>query len=181
MILSIFTALLGSGIPGFLISCVTTLIKGSEERKMKKFDIEYAQIANEHELNMLQESAKNQQQLQGMKLEELQMNLAASQDIAESKVDEERQKNLYVPVELASKLNSFIGSVRPVVTYSFTLVFLGMYVFLAFESVNNAPNIQDGLLKFLDTEFAKNMNYLFASIITFWFGNRMVDKNKSSK
>ena len=167
--MAILSSILGSGIPGFLMSGLTALFKGRQEKKMKQLDLERAKLDNAHELKMLEETAKNQKVLQNSKLEEIRIHAEANARIAESKVDLARQDSLTAGIKISgTKMASFISSVRPIVTYSFTIVFLSIYIKLAFES--------DNLLAFLDTEFATNMNYLFASIITFWFGNRMIDK-----
>lgn len=176
MFLSILSSILGSGLPGFVMSLITTIIKGREDRKMKEFEIDHIKIENDHELNMLRESAKNQRDLQSIKLEEVSTNLEHAVILAQARVDEALQKNLYLPSKLNNKLNSFISSVRPVLTYGFALVFLSMYILVAVYMMEESTNSIIGLTKFLSTEFAKNMNYLFSSIITFWFGNRMLSK-----
>lgn len=165
--------LLSSGILGFITSLVTPFVRGYQDRKNKLIEIRENRIANDHEIRMLQLSIQNQKELQAMKLEETR--IASDLDITKTgmQIDLAAQKNLYTG---SSKMDAFISSVRPVTTYAFTATFLVILWFYCFSVISHASTTAMGLKEFLSADFVLGMNYLFANIITFWFGNRMLDK-----
>ncbi len=166
-------AILGSGIAGFATSLFTPFIKGHQDRKNKELDMRQLSQEQSHELLMLKTSASYQKQLQEMYVHQSHIQREIEIVNAKGRIDEAMQKSLYTG---NSKMDSFISSVRPVITYAFSVVFLGIFSYHAIHSIFS----ENDIVTFFANDFTKNMEYLFANIVTFWFGNRMIEKLSKS-
>jgi Fe2+ transport system protein B len=163
-------AILSSGIGGFLSALVTPIVQGWQNRKNAKLEMEQEDKRNLHELEIL----KIQQQTQASKVEEVVMTSETNKYIAEISQNVEAYKQM----QGDNKFSSFVAStVRPVITYAFTAVFLYILIIYIRVSLHEFGTNVDTIQKILDNGFVQGMHYLFANIVTFWFGNRMLDKS----
>ena len=121
--------------------------------------------ANEQEINMLQAKAKYASQLSELKLKELD----AEADIQETKSIYEHDRT----IDASPFIDSLRGSVRPVITYLFFLMFICVKGVLMYALIANQN---------LDWKVAIEMAWdpetqaIFSAIIAFWFGNRALSK-----
>lgn len=94
--------------------------------------------------------------------------LDAEADIAETKGIYEHDKNL----DGGGFVNALRASVRPVITYAFFLLFIGVEVSLLVAMLNDGTNMIEALPILWNDEVMA----IFAAILSFWFGNRAVSK-----
>jgi len=91
--------------------------------------------------------------------------------------DKEHERLLEHDIAI-SKGTGFIGglqkSVRPIITYSFFLLFAAVEVSILIEVVNSGEDI----LTAIDHVWDEETSAIFSSIIMFWFGNRFFEKLK---
>ena len=66
-------------------------------------------------------------------------------------------------------------SVRPVITYSFFLLFVTIEVVLLRQAIEAGMSVSESILILWD----EDTKSIFAAIISFWFGSRAIDKARS--
>lgn len=69
-------------------------------------------------------------------------------------------------------INALRASIRPVITYTFFFVFLAVKIAAAYVMIKTGQSVPDMLNAVWDTETMA----LFSTIIAFWFGSRMIEK-----
>lgn len=124
--------------------------------------------ANQQELNMLEAKAKYADKLSELKIKELD----AQADIVESQSIYSHDSNL----DSGKFVNALRGSVRPIITYAFFILFatvkgVTLYTMVSQEGVDLAA----GLVAVWDSE----TQAIFSAIIAFWFGNRAMSKARA--
>jgi hypothetical protein len=124
--------------------------------------------ANEQELAMLEAKANYADKLSELKLKELD----AEADIAEAKSIYAHDANL----DSGNFVNALRGSVRPVITYAFFILFstvkgVTLYTMVATDGMD----LTAGMLAVWDEE----TQAIFSAIIAFWFGNRAMSKARA--
>jgi hypothetical protein len=118
-------------------------------------------------------------------------------DLAKLKIDAaERQADLQFNVEVVKAsaverqslldhdksidggkyLNALRASIRPVITYSFFLLFVAVKVAAAYVMIDKGMSMPEMLSAVWDVETMS----LFSTIIAFWFGSRMMEKQERS-
>jgi hypothetical protein len=117
------------------------------------------------ELELYQAKAKYAKVMTENKLQELDL-----------KAEIQELKSLYKHDETLTTDNGFISalraSVRPVITYFFFLMFVGVEVSVIFSLVDPVM---------LDQIWNTNTQGLFAAVLSFWFGSRAMSKVMKDK
>ena len=121
--------------------------------------------ANEQELNMLEAKAKYASQLSELKLKELD----AEADIQETKSIYEHDRT----IDSGAFINSLRGSVRPVITYLFFMMFICVKGVLMYALISN-QNVDWTVA--IETAWDSEPQARFSAIKAFWFGNRAMSK-----
>ena len=124
--------------------------------------------ANEQEILMLEAKAKYADRLSELKITELD----AEADIAEAKSIYTHDSNL----DSGTFVNALRGSVRPVITYAFFILFstvkgVTLYTMVSAEGMD----LTAGMLAIWDDE----THAIFSAIIAFWLGNRAMSKARA--
>jgi hypothetical protein len=121
--------------------------------------------ADKQELAMLEAKAKYAEQLSTLKVQEL-----------DAKAEIEETKGLYAhdrSIDAGGFVNALRGSVRPVLTYAFFVLFATIKGVTLYTMVNTSGmDLSAGLLAIWDPE----TQAIFSAIIAFWFGNRAMSK-----
>ena len=121
------------------------------------------------ELKMLEAKGKYAAQLSSLKLDEL-----------ESKADIAETEGIYASMRAAKAKSGFAaalsGSVRPVITYLFVGFFLVVQITSLMYAMNNGADFRDAL----NEVWSQDVNLLFTSIISFWFGSRQFAKLRNN-
>jgi hypothetical protein len=121
------------------------------------------------ELKMLEAKGKYAEQLSSLKLDELE----AKADIAET-------EGIYASMRAANAKSGFAaalsGSVRPVITYLFVGFFLLVKITTLMYAMNNGADFRDAV----NEVYSDDVNLLFTSIISFWFGSRQFAKLRNN-
>ena len=116
-------------------------------------------------------------------------------DLAKLKIDAaERQADLQFNVEMVKAssverqslldhdksldggiyINALRASIRPVITYSFFFLFVAVKVAAAYVMLSTGQSVPEMLKAVWDVETMS----LFSTIIAFWFGSRMMEKQE---
>lgn len=124
--------------------------------------------ANQQELAMLEAKARYADKLSELKLKELD----AQADIVESQSIYQHDNNL----DSGRFVNALRGSVRPIITYAFFILFATVKGTALVAMMNNeGVDLATGLLAIWDSE----TQAIFSAIIAFWFGNRAMSKARA--
>mgnify|MGYP003133873797 CR=1 FL=1 len=124
--------------------------------------------ANEQQLKMLEAKAKYADQISKLKVEELD----AEAEIAETKGLYEHDRS----IDAGGFINGLRGSVRPVITYMFFLMFASVKGTMIYAMISN-QNIDWTMA--VDTAWDDETAAIFSAIIAFWFGNRAMSKARA--
>ena len=124
--------------------------------------------ADEQELRMLEARAKYADQMSKLKVAEL-----------DAKAEIEETKGLYEhdrSIDAGNSINALRGSVRPVLTYAFFLLFSTIKGVTLYSMVTtDGMDLSAGLMAIWDPE----TQAIFSAIIAFWFGNRAMSKARA--
>tara|TARA_Y100000114_G_scaffold48926_1_gene44615 strand:- start:205 stop:684 length:480 start_codon:yes stop_codon:yes gene_type:complete len=124
--------------------------------------------ANKQELDMLEAKAKYAEKLSELKIKELD----AKADIAESENIYKHDQSL----DSGPFINGLRGSVRPIITYIFCLMFVATKGVLIYALIVN-QNID--WTTAITTAWDDDTAAIFSAIISFWFGTRAMGKAKA--
>lgn len=124
--------------------------------------------ANQQELAMLEAKAKYAEKLSELKLKELD----AQADIVEAQSIYSHDSN----IDSGSFVNALRGSVRPVITYAFFILFASIKTTALITMMSNdGVDLSVALIAIWDDE----TQAIFSAIIAFWFGNRAMSKARA--
>jgi ABC-type multidrug transport system fused ATPase/permease subunit len=124
--------------------------------------------ANQQELAMLEAKAKYAEKLSELKLKELD----AQADIVETQSIYSHDNN----IDSGSFVNALRGSVRPVITYAFFVLFAAIKTTALMTMMSNdGVDLSVALVAIWDDE----TQAIFSAIIAFWFGNRAMSKARA--
>ena len=121
--------------------------------------------ANEQEINMLQAKAKYASQLSELKLKELD----AEADIQETKSIYEHDRT----IDSSPFIDSLRGSVRPIITYLFFMMFICVKATLMYALISN-QNVDWTIA--IESAWDFETQAIFSAILAFWFVNRAMSK-----
>jgi hypothetical protein len=157
-----------STLGGLLISGLPKLLDFFQDKADKKHELELAQMQTERELQMLERGYLAQAKVEEIRTDQIAINA----DMEMTKAAYEHDAKV---LERASPwVSSFVGTVRPTVTYLFVIelfvinVGIGVY---AFTHPGIITNIDD-LIKIAQEIFSDDEMAMLGGIIGFWFGSR---------
>ena len=120
---------------------------------------------DKQELVMLEAKAKYATQLSELRLNEL-----------EAKADVSEIEGIYAEMKAANQSSKFAaalsGSVRPIVTYLFVMLFLFIKGGALYSQMQSGFSWNESM----DTIWDVNTAALFSGIVSFWFGHRAMQK-----
>jgi len=122
----------------------------------------------------------NQQQKHRMEMMHLETELAEQRSKMklvelDKKADIEEAKGLYAhdqSIDGGSFINALRGSVRPVITYAFFLLFCATKVVIMVKVTQSGGD----WMQAVDLMFDAETQGLFSAVLAFWFGNRALSK-----
>jgi len=157
-----------STLGGLLISGLPKLLDFFQDKADKKHELELAQMQTERELQMLERGYLAQAKVEEIRTDQIAINA----DMEMTKAAYEHDAKV---IERASPwVASFVGTVRPMVTYLFVIelfvinVGIGVYAFTHPGIINNI----DDLIKIAQEIFSDDEMAMLGGIIGFWFGSR---------
>lgn len=128
-------------------------------------------------LNYFKAGQEHKQRLETMKVEAELMEKRSALKIQEldKEADIQETRSIYEhdrSIDAGGFVNALRGSVRPVITYAFFLMFVATEAVIMVKVMESGGDWKDavGLMWTPETEG------LFAAIVSFWFGNRAVSK-----
>lgn len=157
-----------STLGGLLISGLPKLLEFFQNKADQKHELALARMQTERELALAAAGFAAQVQLEEVRTDQISMQTEAAMTEAALKHDEK-------VLDRASQwVASYVGTVRPTVTYLFVLELLAINAWLAyylFQHPGLVTSVED-LVRFSDIIFSKDEMAMLGGIIGFWFGSR---------
>jgi hypothetical protein len=161
-----------STLGGLLISGLPKLLEFFQNKADQAHELRLAALQNERELAMAAQGFAAQ-----LKIEEVRTDQVAME--TDARMTEAALEHDAKVLEKASTwVSSYVGTVRPTVTYIFVieLVLINFcMVWYMFENPGLIQNIDD-VIKYSDLIFGSDEMAMLGGIIGFWFGSRQWSK-----
>lgn len=161
-----------STLGGLLISGLPKLLEYFQNKSDQQHELALARMQNERELAMAAQGYAAQQKIEEIRTDQVMMQTEAQMTEAALKHDEQ-------VLEKAHKwVASYVGTVRPTVTYIFVLELVLINAFMAIYLWNHPTLITniDDVVKYSDLIFSSDEMAMLGGIIGFWFGSRQWSK-----
>ena len=157
-----------STLGGLLISGLPKLLEFFQNKADQAHELRLAQLQNERDLAMAAQGFAAQQRIEELRTEQVSLETDAKMTEAALAHDEK-------VLEKASQwVASYVGTVRPTVTYIFVLELVAINAFMAWYLWNQPGLITsiDDVIKYSDLLFSESELSMLGGIIGFWFGSR---------
>jgi hypothetical protein len=157
-----------STLGGLLISGLPKLLEYFQNKADQKHELALAQVQTDRELKLAAAGFAAQAKMEEIRTEQVQMQTDAQMTEAALVHDAK------VLEKAASWVSSYVGTVRPTVTYIFVLELVAINAFMAVYLWNH-PNLIgsiDDVIKYADLIFSEDEMAMLGGIIGFWFGSR---------
>jgi len=157
-----------STLGGLLISGLPKLLEFFQNKADQAHELRLAQLQNERDLAMAAQGFAAQQRIEELRTEQVSLETDAKMTEAALAHDEK-------VLEKASQwVASYVGTVRPTVTYIFVLELVAINAFMAWYLWNHPGMIQsiDDVIRYSDLIFSTDEMAMLGGIIGFWFGSR---------
>lgn len=161
-----------STLGGLLISGLPKLLEYFQNKADQKHELALARMQTERELALAAQGFAAQQKIEEIRTEQVMMQTEAQMTEAALKHDEK-------VLEKAHKwVASYVGTVRPTVTYIFVLELVAINAFLATYLWNHPEMIKsiDDIIKYSELIFSSDEMAMLGGILGFWFGSRTWSK-----
>jgi hypothetical protein len=161
-----------STLGGLLISGLPKLLEFFQNKSDQKHELALARLQNERELALAAQGYAAQQRIEEIRTDQVMMQTEAQMTEAALKHDEQ-------VLEKAHKwVASYVGTVRPTVTYIFVIELVLINAFMAVYLWNHPDLIKsiDDVVKYSSLIFSSDEMAMLGGIIGFWFGSRQWSK-----
>lgn len=157
-----------STIMGLLVSGLPKLLEFFQDRADKAHEMNLMRLQSERELALAAQGFAAQARMEEIRTEQVMMETTAEMTKAALKHDEKVLDRAHRWVA------SYVGTVRPTVTYIFVLELVGINVWLCFYLWDNPQLINsiDDVIRYADIVFSSDEMAMLGGIIGFWFGSR---------
>jgi hypothetical protein len=157
-----------STLGGLLISGLPKLLEYFQNKADQKHELALAAVQTERELALAAAGFAAQDRVEEIRTEQVQMQTDAQ--MTEAALEHDAKV-----LEKASKwVSSYVGTVRPTVTYIFVIELVLINAFMAWYLWNHPGLITsiDDVIKYSDVIFSSDEMAMLGGIIGFWFGSR---------
>jgi hypothetical protein len=157
-----------STLGGLLISGLPKLLEFFQNKADQKHELELSRLQTERELQLAAAGFAAQAKVEEIRTEQVAMQTEAQMTQAALMHDEK-------VLEKASQwVSSYVGTVRPTVTYIFVLELVAINAFMAIYLWNHPELITsiEDVIRYSDLIFSEDEMAMLGGIIGFWFGSR---------
>ena len=164
-----------STLGGLLISGLPKLLEYFQNKADQKHELALAAVQTERELALAAAGFAAQARVEEIRTEQVAMQTQAQMAEAEAEMVKGAQDHDKAVIEKASTwVASYVGTVRPTVTYIFVFELVAINGFLCYYLWNNPGLItnMDDVLRYADIIFSPDEMAMLGGIIGFWFGSR---------
>jgi hypothetical protein len=161
-----------STLGGLLISGLPKLLEYFQNKADQKHELALAAVQTERELALAAAGFAAQAKIEEIRTEQVAMETDAKMTEAALAHDAK------VLEKAASWVSSYVGTVRPTVSYIFVLELVAINAFMAWYLWNHPGLITsiDDVIRYSDIIFSSDEMAMLGGIVGFWFGSRNWDK-----
>ena len=155
-----------------MISGLPKLLEYFQNKADQAHELKLAQVQTERELALAAAGFAAQAKMEEIRTEQVQMETDAKMTEAALAHDAK------VLEKAGAWVSSYVGTVRPTVTYIFVLELVAINAFMAVYLWNH-PNLIgsiDDVIKYADLIFSEDEMAMLGGILGFWFGSRTWSK-----
>ncbi len=157
-----------STLGGLLISGLPKLLDYFQNKDDQKHELALAQIQVQMQLQMMAQGFAAQERMEEIRTDQIAMETDAKMTVAAYDHDKA------ILAKASTWVASYIGTVRPTVTYIFILELCAINAWLAYFVYSNpglVVTIED-LVRVADIIFSSDEMAMLGAIVGFWFGSR---------
>jgi hypothetical protein len=161
-----------STLGGLLISGLPKLLEFFQNKADQKHELALARVQTERELQLAAAGFAAQLKIEEVRTEQVAMETDARMTEAALAHDAK------VLEKAATWVSSYVGTVRPTVTYIFVIELVAINAFMAwylYQTPGLITNMDD-VVRYADLIFSSDEMAMLGGIIGFWFGSRNWDK-----
>lgn len=157
-----------STLGGLLISGLPKLLEFFQDRQDKAHELTLARMQSERELALAAQGFAAQARIEEMRTDQVSMQTDAQMTVAAYDHDKS------VLAKAAGWVSSYVGTVRPTITYIFVLELCAINAALTVYVYRHPDIIKsvDDLVRVADIIFSSDEMAMLGGIIGFWFGSR---------
>lgn len=157
-----------STLGGLLISGLPKLLEYFQNKADQQHELALARIQTEKELQMLAQGFAAQQKIEEIRADQIAMQTDAEMTVAAYDHDKA------VLAKAAGWVSSYVGTVRPTITYIFVIELCLINAWIAYYVYNNPHLVlnMDDLIRLADVIFSSDEMAMLGAIIGYWFGSR---------
>lgn len=157
-----------STLGGLLISGLPKLLEFFQNKADQRHELALARIQTEKELQMLAQGFAAQQKIEEIRTDQIAMQTDAEMTVAAYDHDKA------VLAKAAGWVSSYVGTVRPTITYIFVIELCLINAWIAFYVYSNPHLVlnMDDLIRLSDVIFSSDEMAMLGAIIGYWFGSR---------
>jgi len=161
-----------STLGGLLISGLPKLLDYFQNKADQKHELALARVQTERELELAAKGFAAQQKVEEIRTDQIAMQTDAQMTVAAYDHDKA------VLAKAAGWVSSYVGTVRPTITYIFVLELCAINAWIAFYIYEHPGLIQsiDDLIRAADIIFSSDEMAILGGIIGYWFGSRSWSK-----
>jgi hypothetical protein len=161
-----------STLGGLLISGLPKLLEFFQNKADQKHELALAQVQVQLQLQMMAQGFAAQERMEEIRTDQIAMETDAQMTVAAYDHDKA------ILAKASTWVASYIGTVRPTVTYIFILELCAINAWLAFYVYNNPQLVinMDDLVRLSEIIFSSDEMAMLGGIIGFWFGSRSWSK-----
>jgi hypothetical protein len=166
-----------STLVSFLMGGLPKILDFFQDKSDKSHELKLAQMQTERELQLAAAGYVAQQQIEAIKLDEIKTQTSSAEKVSLIDAQQAEMSAIYAHDmslnEGTSKwMKDFRASVRPVITYGFFFLLVGIDAVLAYKGLTSGVDF----VQLADQLWDNETQALFASIIAFHFGGRAFGK-----
>lgn len=161
-----------STLGGLLISGLPKLLEYFQNKSDQKHELALANIQVQMQLQMMAQGFAAQQKIEEIRTDQIAMETDAQMTVAA--YDHDKQ----IMEKAAGWVVTYMGTVRPTVTYLFVLELCAINAWIAYY-VHTHPGLIiniDELIRLSEVIFSSDEMSMLGAIIGFWFGSRSWSK-----
>lgn len=157
-----------STLGGLLISGLPKLLEFFQNKADQQHELALARVQMDLQLQMMAQGFAAQQKIEEIRSDQIAMETDAQMTVAAYDHDKA------VLEKAASWVASYVGTVRPTVTYIFIVELCAINAWIAFYVYNNPQLVinMDDLVRLTEVIFSADEMAMLGGIIGFWFGSR---------
>jgi hypothetical protein len=157
-----------STLGGLLISGLPKLLEYFQNKADQKHELALAAVQTERELALAAAGFAAQARVEEIRTEQVQMQTDAQ--MTEAALEHDAR----VLEKASTWVSSYVGTVRPTVTYIFVIELVAINAFMSWYLYQHPTLITsiDDVIRYSDIIFSSDEMAMLGGIIGFWFGSR---------